>query len=76
MSELPITENRIEKLLLICFLLSFLFGQLENCVVFGSHCITSAYTHDNESKLNTETNFDTLIPNLKLNFQYDIVMTS
>ena len=29
-----------------------------------------------ELKLHTETNFYTLISNLELNFQYDIVMTS
>ena len=38
--------------------------------------IISAYTQGYELKFSTQTNFDTLISNLKSYFQYDIVMTS
>ena len=66
-SKLPITENRIEKLLLVRFLLSFLFKQMVEKlhVPFGPHCIISVYTQDYESKFSKETNFDTLVSNLK-----------
>ena len=78
-SGLPITENRIEKLLLVRFLLPSLFGQMVEklCILaFGPHCIISAYTLDYALKISIQTNFDTLISNFKLYFQYDIVMTS
>ena len=77
-SKLPITENRIEKLLLFRFLLPFLFRQIVEKlrVRFGPHCIISAYTQYYELKFSTRTNFDTLIPNLEFCFQYDIVMIS
>ena len=48
----------------------------EKCVLFGPHCNISAYTQCYELKISTQTNFDTLISNLKLNFQRDSVMTS
>ena len=60
------------------FLLSFLFRQIVNieCVLFRPHCIISASIQDFELKLSTFTTFGTLISNLKLNFQYNIVMMS
>ena len=75
--QLSITENRIEKLLLVRFLLPFLFRQMDEKlrILFEPHCIISAYTQDYELKFSTQTNFDTLISNLKFYFQYDIVMT-
>ena len=45
-------------------------------VLFRLHCIISVSIQDFELKLGTRTKFDTLISNLKLDFQYDIVMTS
>ena len=46
------------------------------CLLFGPHCIITSETQDNELKFNIHTNFDALISNLKLYFQYNIVMTS
>ena len=48
-------DNRIEKLLLVPFLWPLLIRQMvENlCVLFGPHCIISAYTQDYELKLVT-----------------------
>ena len=68
---LPITENIIEKLLLVRFLLPFLFRQMVKKlhVLFEPHCITSAYAQDYESTFSTQTNFDTLISNLKFIFE-------
>ena len=43
---------------------------------FWAYCIISAYTQDYELKFTRQTNFDTLISNLKSYFQYKIVMTS
>ena len=45
------------------------------CVLFRPHCIISASIQDFELKLSTQTYFDTLILNLKLNFHYGIIMT-
>ena len=39
----------------------------------GPQCIISAYTQDYKLKFSTQTNFDTLISNLKFYFQYDTV---
>ena len=76
--ELPKPENKIENLLLVCYLLSFFVET--NCRnfmhSFRAHCIISASFQAFDLNLSTATNFDTLISNLKLNFQYDIVMTS
>ena len=51
-SKLPTTENRIEELLMVCFLLSFLFSQIveKSLVLFGPYCIISTYTQDYELK--------------------------
>ena len=46
------------------------------CILFRPQCIILAFIHRFELKLSTKTKFDTLISNLKLNLQYDIVMTS
>ena len=75
---LSITQNRIGKLLLVRFLLTFLFRQMikKLRVLLGPHCIISTYTQDYELKFSTQTNFDTLISNLKFYFQYYIVVTS
>ena len=69
-SELSKSENRIQKLLLVHFLLSFLFRLIVEIVyiLFRPHCIISASIQDFELKLSTETKFDTLSSNLKLNF--------
>ena len=79
-SKLLMTENRIKKLLLVRFLLPFFFCQMvENYafyILFGPHYIISAYTQDYELKFSIKTNFDTVISNLKLHFQYNIIMTS
>ena len=77
-SKLPITENRIENLLLVRFLFPFLFRQMVEklCIPIGPPCIISVCVQDHELKFSTQTNFDALIPNLKFHFQYDIVMTS
>ena len=50
--KLSKTENRIEKLLLVHVLLSFLFSPIAEkwLVVFGPYCIISAYTQDYELK--------------------------
>ena len=49
-SELSKTENRIEKLLLVRFLLLFLFSPIVKkwLIVSGPYCIISAYTQDYE----------------------------
>ena len=44
-------------------------------ILFRSHCIIPDSIQNFELKLHTQTKFDTLISNLKSNFQYDIVMT-
>ena len=51
-SKLPKTENRIENLLLVRFLLSFLFSQIVEkwLVLFGPYCIISAYAQAYELK--------------------------
>ena len=70
LKKLLITENRTEKLLLVHFYCLFVKEDGQKlCVPFGPHCIISACTQDYELKLNIQTNFDTLISNLKLNFQ-------
>ena len=76
--ELPINENRIEKLLLVRFLLLLLFWLIVEKlrILFGPHCNISAYTQDYELKFGIQMNFDTLISNLRSHFQYEIVMTS
>ena len=65
-SKVPITENRIEKLLLVRFLLPLLFRQMVEklLVIFGSHCNISACTQHFELKFSRDTKFDTLISNL------------
>ena len=77
-SQLPESENRIQKLLLVRYLLSFLFRRIVEIlfVLVRPHCIISVSFQDFELKLSTQTNFDTFILNLKFKFQYDIVMTS
>ena len=81
-SELPITENRIEKLLLVhfCFFfyLPLLFRQtVEKLhILFGSQCNISACAQDFPLKFGMLTKFDTLISNLKSYFQNKINMTS
>ena len=40
----------------------------EKCVLFGPHRNISAYTQSYELKISTQTNCDTLISTLKLNF--------
>ena len=76
--KLPINENRIEKLLLVRFLLLLLFRLIVKklCIIFGPHCNFSAHTQDYELKFSIQMNFDTLISNLKSYFQYEIVMMS
>ena len=73
------TESRTEKLPLVCFLLLSSFSQMVEklCILFGPQFITSAYTHEYELKFSTQTNFDTLISNLKFYFLYgyDVMMT-
>ena len=70
-SELPILENRVEKLLLVCFYGLFLFRQMVEklWVLSGPYCIISAYTQDYEFKLSIQTNFDT---NLKSQIKFSI----
>ena len=46
------------------------------CLLFGPHCIISSETQGNELKFSIHTNFGTLISNLKLYFQYNIVISS
>ena len=77
-SKLPINENRIEKLLVVRFLLLLLFRPIVEKlrILFGPHCNISAYTQDQELKFSIQMNFDTLISNLKSYFKYEIVMTS
>ena len=50
--KLSETENRIEKLPLVHFLLLFLFSPIDEklLIVFGLYCIISAYTQDYELK--------------------------
>ena len=74
--KLAITENRIEQLLQVRFLLPFLFRQMVNklCFLFGPYCIISAYTQDYELKFSTQANFDTMVSNFI--FNTDIFMTS
>ena len=69
--NLSMTENGIEKLLLVRFLFPFLFRQMVEklCILFEPHCIISDYTQDYELKFSTQTNFDTLISNLKFWFE-------
>ena len=75
--EIPINKNRIEKFLLVRFLLMLLFRLIvEKLRIFGPHCNISANTHDYELKISILTNFETLMSNLKSDFQYEIVMTS
>ena len=77
-SELPESENRVEKLILVSFLFPSSFRQIGEilCLYFRPHGIIAASFQAFELKLSTQANFDTLISNLKSNFQYDIVMTS
>ena len=77
-SKLPINENRIEKFLLVRFLLLLLFRLIVEKlrILFGPHCNISAYTQDYELKFGIQMNFHTLISNLKSYFQYGIVMMS
>ena len=58
------------------FFIVFLFRPIVEIVriLFRPHCIISASIQDFELKLRTQTKFDTLISNLKLNFQHDVVM--
>ena len=51
-SKLPITENRIEKLLLIVFYCDFLFSQIveKSLVLLVPYCIMSAYAQNYEIK--------------------------
>ena len=60
------------------FFIVFLFRPIVEIVwvFYDTDCIISASIQDFELKLNTQTKFDALISNLKLNFQYNIVMTS
>ena len=75
--KLLITGNRIEKLLLVRFLLLFCLGRYsKNTDSFRPHCIISAYAQGYELKFNVQANFNAFILNLKLYFQYSIVMTS
>ena len=76
--ELPIAENRTEKLLLVRFLLPLLLRQIvdKSLVLFGSHCNISAYTQHYELKFSINTKFDTLISSLNSYVQYKIIMTS
>ena len=72
--ELPITENRTEKLLLVHFL--FLGRWSKNYSFFS--CVTcniSAYAKHFQMKFSIHTKFDTLISNLNLYVQCKIVMT-
>ena len=64
---LPITENRIVKLLLVRFLLLLLFRQIVKKlrILFGLHCNISACTPDYGLKFSIQTKFDTLTSNLK-----------
>ena len=56
-SKLPITENRIEKLIYhgldtgSIFIVVFVQPDRRNIVVFVLYCIISAYTQDYELKL-------------------------
>ena len=78
-SKISITENKIEKLLLVRFLLPILFTRkdgLKTTHSFGSHCNISAYAQHYELKFSIHTKFDTLILNLNSYVQYKIVMTS
>ena len=74
-TEIYVKENRIENSTGL-FLLAVLFRQMfENLrVLFGPHCNISQPILT-IMKLKIETNFDTLISNLKLHSQFDIVMT-
>ena len=77
--ELSISfQNRIEKLLLVRFLLPLLFGQMVEklLVLFGSHCNISNCIQHYVLKFSIHTKFDTLISNLNSYVQYKIVMTS
>ena len=76
--KLLITENRIEKLLLVPLLLLLLFGQIviELLVLSGPRCNISTYTQDYEFKFSIQTKFDTLISNLSSYVQYKINMMS
>ena len=77
---LPITENRIEKLLAASSFFSCHFCLIRWSKTYafflGPHCLISAHTQDFELKFSIQTKFDTLISNLKLYFQYIILMTS
>ena len=74
----PKLNGRIEKLLLVRFLLPLLFRQMieKLVVLFGSHCNISAYTQHFELKFSILTKFDTLISNLNSYVQYNIVVMS
>ena len=78
MSKLLIIENRIEKVLLVCFVLPLLFRQMvvKLLVLFGPHCNISTYTQDCELKITIQTKFDALISNLNSYVKNEIVMTS
>ena len=76
-SKFAINQNRIEKLLLVRYLLLLLFRvMVKKLRIFGPHCNISVYTQDYELNISIQINFDTLISNLKSYFQYKIVMTS
>ena len=77
-SELPKSQNKIENSCWFVFYCLFLLRPIVKivCILFKPHCIISASIQDFELKLRTQTKFDTLISNLKLNFHYGIVMTS
>ena len=72
-SELPITENRIEKLLLVRFLLILLLRPMVEKfpILFGQNCNIKDY----ELKFSTQRKFDTSILNLNLYVRYKVVMT-
>ena len=74
--ELPKSENRIESSYWSIFY-CLLFRSIVKiaCILFRPQCIILASIHRFEFKLSTKTKFDTLISNLKLNLQYDVIMT-
>ena len=70
-------QNRIEKFLLVRFLLMLLFRLIvEKLSICGQHCNASANTQDYELKISIHINFNTLMSNLKSYFQYGIDVTS
>ena len=62
----------------VFYISSFLLRRIAEilCVLFRPDYIISASIEDFELKLSTQANFDTLISNLRLYFQYDIFKTS